>query len=97
MIDTIFQIHNKTCLLKPFAVYTNQVFLVAKDDEDSSSDDDDLSDTDYPDQKTSRVDNDDISDQRDLIIERSLQNNVPALGEWEKHTRVSMYSFVIFV
>ncbi|XP_072936121.1 zinc finger CCCH-type with G patch domain-containing protein [Epargyreus clarus] len=71
-----------------YHVQFEEIFpLSSKDDEDTSSDDDDddLSDTEYPEYKTSRVDSDD--NQRDLIVEKSFQNNVPALGEWEKHTR----------
>ncbi|XP_004928530.2 zinc finger CCCH-type with G patch domain-containing protein isoform X2 [Bombyx mori] len=53
---------------------------VCEDDSDSSED---LSDSEYSHQKTTRTE----IDRHALIVEKSLQNNAPAMGEWERHTR----------
>ncbi|XP_041974615.1 zinc finger CCCH-type with G patch domain-containing protein [Aricia agestis] len=51
-------------------------------DGDSSDSEDRLSDTEYPDSKCAKAE-----DSQTLLIDKSLQNDVPAMGEWERHTR----------
>ncbi|XP_052753899.1 zinc finger CCCH-type with G patch domain-containing protein [Galleria mellonella] len=66
-----------------FQVHFEEIFpLNAENDSDSLSDDS-LSDTEYPDSKILRTEDED----RTLLIEKSLQSNAPAMGEWERHTR----------
>lgn len=68
-----------------------QLFSFKDDDEDDSDDSDDsLSDTEYPQSKTMCEDK--SSDNHALLVERSFLNeNKSPMGEWERHTRVSMY------
>ncbi|CAK1599726.1 unnamed protein product [Parnassius mnemosyne] len=58
--------------------------LNTENGEDFESDDS-LSDTEYPESKSGRLELD--PSQRDLLVEKSLQNNGPIMGEWERHTR----------
>ncbi|KAL4706809.1 hypothetical protein ACJJTC_010043 [Scirpophaga incertulas] len=62
-----------------------EIFPLNVDYNDSSDSDSSLSDTEYPESKTARPDTGTVD--RALLIEKSLQNNTPALGEWERHTR----------
>ncbi|XP_026323554.1 zinc finger CCCH-type with G patch domain-containing protein [Hyposmocoma kahamanoa] len=58
-----------------------------ENDEDSESDES-LSDTEYPTNKSVRQEETSGNEHgRALLIEKSLQNNAPAMGEWERHTR----------
>ncbi|KAM3966472.1 zinc finger CCCH-type with G patch domain-containing protein-like [Aphomia sociella] len=65
-----------------FHVHFEETFPLTAENDSGSESDDSLSDTEYPDNKITRTDDD-----RALIIEKSLQNNAPAMGEWERHTR----------
>ncbi|XP_063832503.1 zinc finger CCCH-type with G patch domain-containing protein [Ostrinia nubilalis] len=62
-----------------------EIFPLNAEDDDSSDSDDSLSDTEYPESKTLK--SQDESEGRALLIEKSLMNNAPAMGEWERHTR----------
>ncbi|KAI5630768.1 g-patch domain-containing protein [Phthorimaea operculella] len=53
-------------------------------EDDSSDSDSSLSDTEYPESKATRCEDD---ENRTLLIEKSLEYNGPAMGEWERHTR----------
>lgn len=66
------------------------MFRSSAENDDSSDSDDSISDTEYPESKNIRTE-DNNHEGRALLIEKSLQNNAPAMGEWERHTRVSMY------
>ncbi|XP_063392792.1 zinc finger CCCH-type with G patch domain-containing protein [Cydia fagiglandana] len=59
-----------------------EMFPLTVDDSDSDSDES-LSDTEYPESKAPRPDD----GTRALLVEKSLENNAPAMGEWERHTR----------
>lgn len=61
------------------------IHLLDDDDVEESDSNDSLSDTEYPVNKATctKAGND-----RDLLVQRSLENNAPAMGEWERHTRV---------
>ncbi|KAL0895803.1 hypothetical protein ABMA27_011839 [Loxostege sticticalis] len=62
-----------------------EIFPLNVENDDSSDSDDSLSDTEYPESKTLRPE--EASEGRALLIEKSLMNNAPAMGEWERHTR----------
>ncbi|XP_068628671.1 zinc finger CCCH-type with G patch domain-containing protein isoform X2 [Battus philenor] len=62
-----------------------EIFPLSNDNGEDSDSDGSLSDTEYPDSKFSRLE--DSSSKQDLLVEKSLQNNAPAMGEWERHTR----------
>lgn len=76
-----------------FCNVLNFCMFFSVENDDSSDSDDSLSDTEYPESKTLRPE--EASEGRALLIEKSLMNNAPAMGEWERHTRVSMYSITI--
>ncbi|XP_038209316.1 zinc finger CCCH-type with G patch domain-containing protein isoform X2 [Zerene cesonia] len=67
--------------VEEYHVHFEELFPLNNDD-DSSDSDDSISDTEYPEMKVARPDMDQA-----LILDKSLQNNAPAMGEWEKHTR----------
>lgn len=58
-----------------------EIFPLNNEGDDTDSDES-LSDTEYPENKAIKTNN-----TQNLIIEKSLQNNAPAMGEWERHTR----------
>ncbi|XP_047543415.1 zinc finger CCCH-type with G patch domain-containing protein isoform X2 [Vanessa atalanta] len=64
-------------------VMFEEIFPLSIDGDEDTDSDDSLSDTEYPESKTMRVD----CDNKALIIEKSLQNNAPAMGGWEQYTR----------
>ncbi|XP_050358684.1 zinc finger CCCH-type with G patch domain-containing protein [Nymphalis io] len=64
-------------------VMFEDIFPFSIDGDEDTDSDDSLSDTEYPESKTMRAD----CDNKALIIEKSLQNNAPAMGGWERHTR----------
>ncbi|KAJ2946470.1 hypothetical protein O0L34_g12515 [Tuta absoluta] len=61
-----------------------EIFPLNTEDDNSSDSDSSVSDTEYPESKVTRCDDD---ENRALLIEKSLQYNGPAMGEWERHTR----------
>ncbi|CAH0722496.1 unnamed protein product, partial [Brenthis ino] len=62
-------------------VLFEEIFPLNTEGDDTDTDDS-LSDTEYPDSKTVKTDHNQA-----LLVEKSLQNNAPAMGEWERHTR----------
>ncbi|XP_046974271.1 zinc finger CCCH-type with G patch domain-containing protein [Vanessa cardui] len=64
-------------------VMFEEIFPLSIDGDEHTDSDDSLSDTEYPESKTMRVD----CDNKALIIEKSLQNNAPVMGGWERYTR----------
>nr|XP_034824061.1 zinc finger CCCH-type with G patch domain-containing protein [Maniola hyperantus] len=66
-----------------YHVLFEEIFPLSTEGGDVTDSDDSLSDTEYPESKIVRTDD----DNRELLIERSLQNNAPPMGEWEQHTR----------
>lgn len=69
-----------------FLAKLSSKFCFAVDDDDTDSEDS-LSDTEYPDSKAPRCEE---GSTQALLVEKSLQNDVPAMGEWERHTRVRL-------
>lgn len=65
-----------------FTISIEDIFPLNNED-DNGSDTSDISDTEYPDCKTTRLE----LGKHALLVEKSLQNNAPAMGEWERHTR----------
>ncbi|XP_039765578.1 zinc finger CCCH-type with G patch domain-containing protein isoform X2 [Pararge aegeria] len=65
-----------------YNVLYEDIFPLSTEGDESDSEDS-LSDTDYPDSKILRTE----EEARELLIEKSLHNNAPAMGEWERHTR----------
>lgn len=67
--------------------------------DDSEADvesEDSVSDTEYPEHKMCRAEGEGAAPspgpgRSELLVEKSLLTNTPAIGEWERHTRVSMY------
>ncbi|XP_045502317.1 zinc finger CCCH-type with G patch domain-containing protein [Colias croceus] len=68
--------------VEEYHVHFEELFPLNNDDDDSSDSDDSISDTEYPEMKIARPET-----EQELILDKSLQNNAPAMGEWEKHTR----------
>ncbi|CAG4925308.1 unnamed protein product [Colias eurytheme] len=68
--------------VEEYHVHFEELFPLNNDDDDSSDSDDSISDTEYPEMKIARPET-----EQALILDKSLQNNAPAMGEWEKHTR----------
>ncbi|XP_037300231.1 zinc finger CCCH-type with G patch domain-containing protein isoform X2 [Manduca sexta] len=66
-----------------YNVRIEDIYPLSVENEADSDSSDDLSDTEYPDTKTARTG----ADQRAALVQKSLQNNSPAMGEWERHTR----------
>ncbi|CAK1548286.1 unnamed protein product [Leptosia nina] len=64
-----------------YHVHFEEVFPLNNED-DSSDSDESISDTEYPESKLTRGESNPA-----LIVEKSLQINSPAIGEWERHTR----------
>ncbi|RVE50404.1 hypothetical protein evm_004941 [Chilo suppressalis] len=66
-------------------VKLEEIFPLNADSDDSSDSDDCISDTEYPESKSLRSNVENKG--RALLIEKSLMGNIPAMGEWERHTR----------
>ncbi|XP_045512852.1 zinc finger CCCH-type with G patch domain-containing protein isoform X3 [Pieris brassicae] len=96
-VVTSIDLENRLCTVKPeqrvntgekrkssneeYHVQFEEIFPLNNGD-DSSDSDGSISDTEYPERKVTRGESNSA-----LIVDKSLQNNSPALGEWEKHTR----------
>ncbi|XP_073943082.1 zinc finger CCCH-type with G patch domain-containing protein [Choristoneura fumiferana] len=65
-------------------VQFEEIFPLTVDDDDTDSEDS-LSDTEYPNSKAPR--SNEGGSTHALLVEKSLEDNVPAMGEWERHTR----------
>ncbi|XP_059049357.1 zinc finger CCCH-type with G patch domain-containing protein isoform X2 [Achroia grisella] len=66
-----------------FHVHLEEIFPLNSETNSDSESDNSLSDTEYPDSKVIRTED----ENRTLLIEKSLQSNAPGMGEWERHTR----------
>ncbi|KAJ0181135.1 hypothetical protein K1T71_003220 [Dendrolimus kikuchii] len=68
-----------------YNVRIEDIYPLNNDDDDESDSSDSLSDTEYPINKAActKAGNADS----DLLVQKSLENNAPAMGEWERHTR----------
>ncbi|XP_014370624.2 zinc finger CCCH-type with G patch domain-containing protein [Papilio machaon] len=70
-----------------FHLSFEEIFPLSNDNEDVESDDS-LSDTEYPDNKSCRTEPEGAGPGRpELLVEKSLLTNTPAIGEWERYTR----------
>ncbi|XP_023934497.2 zinc finger CCCH-type with G patch domain-containing protein isoform X2 [Bicyclus anynana] len=65
-----------------YHVLFEEIFPLSTEGAENTDSDDSLSDTEYPESKTLRTE-----ESTQLLVEQSLQNNAPAMGEWERHTR----------